>query len=318
MSVVGDSVISFHARFADPVNPVPGPSQGGYSILNFSHCLVGTSGSSPLVAVRAVGVRRGGWFWFLWGWYGSSLSLFGRLPSFSFLASASGSALPFATLVTQPSASVAQLSSPAFLPASSVTSSFPPVASFSSVFPSFPPPVALFSSLAPSLTPPGFPFIPPVRPLAPPAGLRPPFSSLVSAVVSLSLPVSALLLSGSSSSSSPLLPSYPLSTVVSQLHVPVSASLFLVVSSGSSPTVVSWSLPTVVTCSSPSVAYLSAPAHSLVPPVASLGSFFFFSSSCHFFSFCSPSSFAFSGVPAVPHSSLCISTGLGSSSALGV
>ena len=152
-----------------------------------SSCWYRTSGSSPLFAVVAVGVCQGGGFGSSRVGMGSSLSLSGCLP---FSASSSGSALPlapplahFATPVAQTLFSVAQLSSPAFLSASSVASSFPPVSSFSSVFPSCPPPGASFSSSAPSLASHGFPFVPPVCPLAPPVGLRPPVSSLVPAVV---------------------------------------------------------------------------------------------------------------------------------------
>ena len=142
---------------------------------------------------------------------------------------------------------------------------------------------------------------------------------MVPTVAPLLFPVSALLSSGSSSSSSHFAPSYPLLYVASHLQAPVPASSFLIVSSTSSATVVSWSLPVVITCSAPPVSSLAAPAHTLVPPVVSLDSVappppssllppvtsFPSVPPAPLFSFTS------SGVPGVPHSSLYVSAGLG-------
>ena len=141
--LLADSIISFRMCITDPVNPVQGPSQGGDSIVNFLHRLVGSSGSSVVTP-------RSSWSWQCAsrGGFGSSgvgigsfLSLSSRLPSSS--ASSSGFSFSLAPPVAHPLASVAQMSAPAFPPSSSVT--FPPVSSFAPVFP-FPPPVASLSS----------------------------------------------------------------------------------------------------------------------------------------------------------------------------
>ena len=227
---------------------------------------------------------------------GSSLSLSGCLPSSS-SASSSGSSFPLAPPVTHiappvalPLASVVQLSLPTFLPIFYVSSPFPPASSFSPMFPSFPPPVASFSSSAPSLAP-GFPFAHTVLPLAPPVGLHRPVSSLAPAAASLSFPVSALLSSSSVLSSSPLVPSYRSSVVASQLHAPVPLLFFsdrlfhlfgycrLLVFANCRHLFVSFCRFLGCSCSfSGSPCGFSGLIHSC---------FFFSSSSCRFFPFCS-------------------------------
>ena len=151
--------------------------------------------------------------------------------------------------------------------------------------------------------------VPPVRPLAPAVGLRPSVSSLAPTVAPLLFPVSELLSSGSSSSH--FAPSHPSVPAASHLQASVPASPFSIISSASSASVISWSLPVVVSCSFPSVASLAAVAHSLVPPVVSLGSLAppppsLLPTVASFLSVppAPPSSFASSGAPRVLHSAL--------------
>ena len=226
-------VVSFRARLSDPVDPVPGPSHNGNSVLRFLRQLMGDSSSSPPFAVGADGVCLGDGVSSSGVQFGAPPSLSGRLPGFS-----SGVHLP------PPSSSAP------------VPPLAPPVAHFA-------PPVVQLAPVT-SFAPPGFP-------LAPPVGFCPPITSLAPPVTLLPFPISSLL-SSAVSSPPPLAPSYPSSSVVSRFEAPVPSSGFPVVSSCASSTVISWALPTVVTCASPSVASLVTPVHSFVSPVVSLGS----------------------------------------------
>ena len=55
-----DSVRSFRQHLADPVDPVPGMSQGGDNIVQFLYCLMASSGSSSQWCLGVSGDRRGG------------------------------------------------------------------------------------------------------------------------------------------------------------------------------------------------------------------------------------------------------------------
>ena len=180
-------------------------------------------------------------------------SIFGLLPLFwvAFLGSLLG--LTFLLLLLLLSLhwllllSVVLLLSPPQL-APPVTPALPPV-SFAPLIPPFAPPVVAHASAA-SFAPLSFPLAPPVAPLW--------------------FPISSLL--SSAVSSSPLIPSYPSSSVISCFQAPVSSSAFPIVSSCSLPTVICWALPTVITYAFPSVVSLAAPVHSFISPMVSVGS----------------------------------------------
>ena len=150
------SIRSYCLRLSDPVNPVPGPSQGGDSIVPFLYRLVMSSGASPLVTSGADGVRHGE------GFGVTRLDLGASLPPSCFPSSSSaftsGSSLPLASPVAPlaPSvtclvSSVPGVSGPVGIPSSSVVCSLPPLSSLALAFPFSSPSVTSISSSLPLL-----------------------------------------------------------------------------------------------------------------------------------------------------------------------
>ena len=115
------------------MDPVPGPSQGGDSVLIFLCRLVGDSSSSSPFAVGADGVHLGDGVGSSGVQFGAPPSLSGRLSGFSFGAHlprslSSAPVPPLAPPVTQLASSVAQLAPP-------VVQLAPPVAPLFLMFP---------------------------------------------------------------------------------------------------------------------------------------------------------------------------------------
>ena len=260
-SLLANLIRLYRLHLSDLSNPVPGPFQGGDSIVPFLYRLVASSGASPLITSGAGAVRHGGILDVAEFGLGSSL-----LPSGSFLPHAPAVA-PLPPSVALIPSSFLFVSAPAGFPSSSFASSLPHISSLAPTFPFSSPSVTSIASSLPSPAPPGSPLAPPFHPLAPPVGLRHPVHSLAPLVALYLFPVSSLLPSGPAASS-PFLPSCAPAPAAPFLRTPVAASSssFPFVSASSADTVVSWSLPTIVSCSAPSLSSLTAPIPSLPPP----------------------------------------------------
>ena len=140
-----DSITAYRLRLSDPVNHVPGLSQGRDNIVPFLHHLMASSGASPLVASSASALHQRGSLDFTGLGLGSSLPP--SSPSFSGLSVGSPSTLS----VAPPSSSLPSVSAPPGFPSSSsFISPLPSVissASFSVCF-IFCPIVCFFASFA--------------------------------------------------------------------------------------------------------------------------------------------------------------------------
>ena len=208
-SSLADLIHVYRLHLSDLSNPVPGPSQGGDSIVPFLYRLLASLGASPLAASGAGAVRH----WVCFGFFSFSLG-----PSSFLTCFPSGSSLPLASPVAPLPSSFPSVSAPAGFP-SSFASSLPHFSSLASTFPFSSPSAA---SLLPSPAPLSFPIVPPVHQLAPPVGLCYPAPSLAPSVAPYSFSVSSLLPSGPSALS-PFLPScapapvgpFPCATVTS-------------------------------------------------------------------------------------------------------
>ena len=192
-----DSIRTYHLRLSDPVNPVPGLSQGGDSIVPFLYRLVASSGSSPLVSSSASTLCHGGVLDVSGSALGSSLPpLCSSLSGPSSVSPLTPSVAPF------PSSLPLVLAPPGFR-SSSFTSSLPQLSSLAPTFPVHSPSVTLVASSLPFPAPPVFPVAPPFNPLAPAVGLRHPAHSLAPLGAPYSFPVSSLLPSVPAASSPP-------------------------------------------------------------------------------------------------------------------
>ena len=317
-SSLEDSIRSYRLHLFDPLNPIPGPSQEGDSIVLFLYCLVASSGASPLVASGVSAMRHRGVLNITGFGLGSSL------PLLSSSLSGPSPVTPLAPFVAPIPYSFPSFSAPPGFPSSSFASPLPHLSSLAPAFPLASPSVtSIASSLSPP-APPGFPMAPPTHPLAPPVGLRLPVHSLAPSITPYSFPVSFLLPSGPTALS-PFLPSCAPTPAAPFLRTPVaSSSSFPFVAASSVDTVVSWSLPAIVSCSAPSLSSLTASTPSLVLPVVSLGSVAppppssLLASVPAFPSApLAPLSSFLSGVPGVPSSAPGFSAGLGASASGG-
>ena len=248
-----DSILAY--CIPDPLHPILGLSQGEDSIVPFLYRPVAYSTASALCHEESLMCTGLG--------LGSSLPL--SSPSLSSLSL--GSPLPpsFAPLS---SSLPLVLTPPGFPSSSSFASSLPSLASLAPFLVASSS-IASFGSSLPSPAPPGFPVAPPVHPLAPPVGLRPHVPSLAPSVAPSLFCVSSRVLSAPGAS--PLLPSSAAATA-SFPHAPVPPSSCFPFVSASADMIISWSLPTMPSCSAPFLCSVSAPTHSKVFPVFSLGS----------------------------------------------
>ena len=166
----------YRLLLSDPVNPVPGPSQGGDSIVLFPYRLVASSGSSPLVPSSASALCRGGVLDVSGSGLGSSL-----LPLCSSLSGPSPVA-PLAPSVAPFPSSLSSVSTPPDFHSSSLASSLPQLSSLAPTFPVHSLSVTSVASSLPFPAPPDFPVAPLFSPLAPAVGLCHPIHSLVPSV----------------------------------------------------------------------------------------------------------------------------------------
>ena len=259
IAIGGSSLANLICAFCvtDPLHPVPGPSQGGDSIVPFLYHLMVSSGSSSLIASSASALHH----WGVVVCSGVSLGSFVPPPcsSFSSLSLVASFPAPYTT----PSSSLPLVPAPGFSASASFAAPPPSLASLPPSFLGSSPSVALFHPSLPALVPPGFHLTPSVRPLAPPMGLRHHGPSFAPSKAP-SFSVASLLspAPGSSTllppSSVPAPPPFPLTPVPPPPYFPSVA------------TFVSCSLPTVPTCLAPSFSSLASLGPSLAPPVFSL------------------------------------------------
>ena len=177
LAIGGSSLADWNSacrlRLSDPVNPVPGLSQEGDSIVPFLYRLVASSGSSPLVSLSASALRHGGVLDVSGSGLGSSLP-----PLCSSLSGPSPVA-PLAPSVAPFPSSLPSVSTPLGFHSSSFASSLPKLSSLAPTFPVHSPSVTSVASSLPFLAPPGFPVALPLSLMAPAVGLRHPVLSLL-------------------------------------------------------------------------------------------------------------------------------------------